>query len=110
MTDQEINRRLALAIGWTSDRMRYYKGDSRLFLKARMFSEDWDFYVWRPFDYREWNVAAPIAERYDCFPQKTDCGDWIGFVPWSRVDTWSDTPQKAIALAVIAAHKAGVLK
>jgi len=87
MTDLEISKALALAIGWKKD-------------DIAMFSNEMEVWSggWRTFDYRDWNVIGPIAERYDCFPTKMNGG-------WYCLDEYADTPQKAIALYVIGAKK-----
>jgi hypothetical protein len=60
--------------------------------------------VLRIFDYRDWNVIGPIAERYDCFPiHLRDV--WNSRFMWRGTGVIADTPQKAIALAVIGAKK-----
>jgi len=86
MTDLEISKALALAIGWKKD-------------DIAMFSNEMEVWSggWRTFDYRDWNVIGPIAERYNFFPQRA-------FYQWQVrgwTDTLADTTQKAIALAVI---------
>ena len=88
MTDLEISKALALAIGWP--KMNEYCG---ILLVA-------EYGAWRPFDYRDWNVIGPIAERYDCFPYHTYGCKWTA---WSGDCSEHDTPQKAIAMAVIGA-------
>ena len=100
MTDLEISKALALAIGWhpgliikTPNEVRCYRG-----------VKQWG---WQKFDYRDWNVIGPIAERFDCFPTKSvqpsRKGEW-----WSREgmqNVYADIAQKAIALAVIGGVK-----
>ena len=87
MTNLEISKALALAIGW--ERLLVSEGKLRLPRNEKQWS-------WQVFDYRDWNVIAPIAERYDVFPRRVH-GQWtVGF---DR--ELEDTPQKAIALAVI---------
>jgi hypothetical protein len=105
MTDQEINRRLALAIGWEPKDMRPTL--EVLFLMDR--SRGPYFHTWEAFDYRDWRVIGPIAERYNCFPWRGDSGEWVSYAP-GYLPPFADTPQEAIALAVIEAHEAGVLK
>ena len=98
MTDLEIDRALALAIGY------------KLF-DVKFHDDMWAVVVyngsWRVFSHRDWNVIGPIAARYDCFPLRLRGGAWeaisrgkykLGFFN-------ADTPQKAIALAVIGAKK-----
>ena len=98
MTDIEIDKALALAIGY------------KLF-DVKFHDDMWAVAVfrgsWRVFSHRDWNVIGPIAARYDCFPLRLRGGAWeaisrgkykLGFFN-------ADTPQKAIALAVIGALK-----
>ena len=63
----------------------------------------WDRSVekWRLFDYRDWAVAGPIAERYGLIVSFHRNWAWH-----ENVDIHSATPQKAIALAVIKMAKA----
>jgi hypothetical protein len=93
MTDLEISKALAVAIG------------HRIFGSVQVLKDCWVMWRgnWRTFDYRDWNVIGPIAERYECFPEKYNQG-WYA---WVCVDAavMADTPQKAIALAVIGAAK-----
>lgn len=98
MTDLEIDKALALAIGY------------KLF-DVKFHDDMWAVVVyngsWRVFSHRDWNVIGPIAERYDCFPLRLRGRAWeaisrgkykLGFFN-------ADTPQRAIALAVIGATK-----
>jgi hypothetical protein len=98
MTDIEIDKELALAIGY------------KLF-DVKFHDDMWAVVVyngsWRVFSHRDWNVIGPIAERYDCFPLRLRGRAWeaisrgkykLGFFN-------ADTPQRAIALAVIGATK-----
>lgn len=99
MTDLEISKALALAIGWTEDLVSTsFYGDAVMVDKGLN---------WRKFDYRDWNVIAPIAAKYDCFPHKiaSQLGDdfWWAWTD-DRIEGYGDTPQKAIALAVIGAR------
>ena len=97
MTHVEISKALALAIGWPEERVNVVHGC----VSITVAQDD----LWKStqsFDYRDWNVAGPIAERYNCFPY-----GYVRFVEWeSDMDGnlyYADTPQKAIALAVIGA-------
>jgi hypothetical protein len=104
MSDLEISKALALAIGWDKSRISIgIAGTSpgHQYLVVRP-----DGYKYgRPFNFLDWNVIGPIAAKYDCFPQKC-CGEWSSMVATNSL-TWveADTPQKAIALAVIGAKK-----
>ena len=101
MTDLEISKALALAIGWKEECLRATDKGNLYAYRA------W----WREFSYLDWNVIGPIAERYDAFPIKLlDCktpDKWEAYAyaifgEWER----ADTPQKAIALAVIECERA----
>ena len=99
MTDLEISKALALAIGWKPDDVQAYKYADRL--EVWWFNdEDYD-YDWRIFDYRDWNVIGPIAEKFDCFPYRNFREQWT--TDWT--EGGYAAPQKAIAMAVIGAKK-----
>lgn len=110
MTDLEISKALALAIGWKDCNIDPDVITIRDAYKPEPELHCWDKSqgLWRVFDYRDWAVAGPIAAKYDCFPQKGKglSGDeyW-----WSCTEglheSYADTPQKAIALAVIQGAK-----
>ena len=100
MNDQEINRKLA-SIWWRYVRVRFGSDDVGVAIKLEG--------PFRKFDYRDWRVIGPIAQRYDCFPFNGG-GGWCAYVGHASRAVYIDTPQKAIALAVIAAWEAGVLE
>ena len=89
MNDLELSRKLALAIGYREHHAQDHGTNALWVLRNSN---------WKMFDYRDWNVIGPIAQRYDCFPYK-----WNGFWEPMGTDTYvyADTPQRAIALAVI---------
>ena len=87
MTDLEIDRALALAIGWR-----------KTCESTKTFWVVEDSGNRRVFSHSDWNVIGPIAEKYDCFPWKDCRGDWV-----NKHYQHTTTPQKAIALAVIGA-------
>jgi hypothetical protein len=98
MTDIEIDKALALAIGY------------KLF-DVKFHDDMWAVVVyngsWRVFSHRDWNVIGPIAERYDCFPLRLRGRAWeaISRSKYKLGFFNADTPQRAIALAVIGATK-----
>lgn len=106
MTHQLINRKLSKAIGWPKRQARI-DGDGEVRLLVHIPGHYGP--LWRVFDYRDWRTIGPIAQRYDCFPRKNG-SKWQAYVGHVCIMQFADTPQKAIALAVIAAHEAGVLK
>jgi hypothetical protein len=93
MTDLEVDKRLALAIGWKINHVTA-SGEVHIFIRRG---------ISRKFDYKDWAVIGPIAERYRCFPQRMG-GEWYSRCG-DRIAVFADTPQKAIALAVIGAKK-----
>ena len=107
MTDLEISKALALAIGWKPEQMH-----------THIYGTGWavsvirhdDECVLRIFDYRDWAVAGPIAEKFDCFPMRSadkviQEDDSFTFDIETGASSSADTPQKAIALAVIGSKK-----
>lgn len=109
MTDAEISRRLALAIGWEPHNVttQWGKGTFAHCFGGIPFVQDGGA-AWRIFDYRDPAVIWPIAERFDCFPHKR-----AGAKGWSAVTeegwdfgfdfSYADTAAKAVAIAVIKA-------
>ena len=94
MTDIEIDKALALAIGWPEDDVEPCGETIEVWAPEGR---------WRTFDHRDWATISPIAERYNCFPYKLrgiEChGGWN--VLSSGKDFTDISPQRAIALAVI---------
>jgi hypothetical protein len=106
MTDLEISKALALAIGWKeNDDDPDVQTVVPSHLCEDVYLEVWFENNWCPFDYRDWNVIGPIAERYDCFPYKTYYGKWTAWGGDCSDCSEYKTPQKAIALAVIKGAK-----
>ena len=96
MSDLEISKALALAIGWVHVEESCETHGPQIYVR-----ETNTYAPWNIFDYRNWNVISPIAERYDCFPYRNYEEQWA--TGWG--DAVADTPQKAIALAVIEGAK-----
>lgn len=107
MTDLEINKALALAIGHPEWAVRLY-GHSNVIVCTTGLGE-WPE-VWKLFDYRDPTVIWPIAERYNAFPFMEDFGTlkgkWLAQPGFNdRFERVADTAAKAVALAVIAGAK-----
>lgn len=98
MTDLEISKALAIAVGWKSEQIKVLRGASIVCVNRDGVGSDW---AWPTFDYRDWNVISPIAEKYECFPIRTKTDEWFANI-FDCNGFYADTPQKAIALAVIA--------
>ena len=92
MTDIEINKALALAIGWQSDQIIEYEGQAYIGLPVVFNSPGTKL-----FDYRFTSIIWPIAKRYNCFASRWRDEGWcVGL----RLAVF-DTPEKAVAMAVI---------
>ena len=101
MTDYEISRNLALAIGRHDDDVTSFDGHRISVYVAHRGG----FGSWREFDYRDPTVIWAIAERYRCFPEwQEGSNEW-----WSSVNVdaraYADTAAKAVAMAVIGLGK-----
>lgn len=95
MTDAEISRRLALAIGYAPKDIGRFNPphDMRIVVP---FGNGW-----RLFSYKSPSVIWPIAERFNCFPE-FDGSEWRA---WTIVPHFADTAAKAVALALIKAYE-----
>ena len=116
MTDIEISKALALAIGYLPEHVREYGVGSSNYNRGegiiQVFRHDGVYgvnrtecnFLWNDFRYTTWNVIGPIAELFDAFPFRI-ASKWHIFNVKTTGTTCADTPQKAIALAVIGAKK-----
>jgi len=117
MTDLEISKALALAIGYLPEHVREYGVGSSNYNRGegiiQVFRHDGVYgvnrtecnFLWNDFRYTTWNVIGPIAERFDAFPKKlASMEGWWADV-FGKDARFADTPQKAIALAVIGAKQ-----
>ena len=91
MTEQEhleISRDLALAIGWKPEQIKDCKG--YILVGGGLF------------DYRDEVIAFRVAERYNAWPTKFETRSGYWAMVNDKDVQCADTPQLAIALAVIA--------
>lgn len=101
MTDAEISRRLAVAIGWP--RVVTAVATNTVLVSESVGSPG----SWRKFDYRDPDVIWPIAKIYKVehigsVDRRAFCS-WTGSgKPYGTAS--AETVHKAIALAVINAH------
>ena len=93
MNDLELSRKLALAIGWHPGLIIKAPNEVRCYRGVKQWG-------WQKFDYRDWNVIGPIATEYNTFPRRQG-RSWIAWFNNCSHCTVADTPQAAIALAVI---------
>lgn len=116
MTDLEISKALALAIGWTENRRDengFLDPDIQTLWNVRMMTEPtmqvWFQGAWRDFDYRDPTVIWPIAEHYSAFPSDSYKNGtwWVASCERNGkiIKRGATTPQKAVALAVITEAK-----
>ncbi len=104
MTDLEINKALALAVGWLPGDIIEYPGQDYIGLPVLINGR-----AIKLFSYRFPVVIWPIAERYNVFPaSEFHAGKlprrWWAFGRDMRLH-FADTAAKAVALAVIGASK-----
>lgn len=103
MTDAQISRALALAIGYRPEDVRI-RGNS-VEVRRPLRPGAWLSEGWHLFSYGWPDVAWAVAERYDCFPYFMESTQTWTCSPaqWAlRKD--ADTAAKAVALAVIKAE------
>lgn len=98
MTDDEINRRVAEIEGW--ERLgagTWVKGMAEL----RQWAEGCPLYA------TDWAWCGPLAEKYIElleWDRAKPSGKWLAMAKGGVLVRGNDTPQRAICLAVIAAH------
>lgn len=93
MTDLEIDKALALAIGWEPEDVNVVHGCVSI-----TTYKDGNWKSTRSFSHKDWNVIGPIAAQRNMFPYR------VGHKWWNVAGYGCpvvDTPQTAIALAVI---------
>lgn len=97
MTDLEISKALALAIGWEKSNILPSVIDTE-------YSQCWLWlgHAWKVFDYRDPAVIWPIAAKFDCFPMRISEG-WLAPSPGSDIYNGycDESPEKAVAMLVI---------
>lgn len=105
MTNTEISRRLALAIGYAPHNVRVDDDGAVWVHRADEFG-----WCWMPFDHRDERTIFIIAARYNAFPRLRN-GKWYVSVRKgvNGVDAEHDCPATCIALATIEAKERGLL-
>jgi hypothetical protein len=105
MTDSEISRKLALAIGYTADQINATPYFCNVWHKTGPDSVNCA--AWHRFDYADPLVIWPIAARYKCFPHFSQFDrpgrQWATLMGGKMFET--ATPEMAVALAVIEGSK-----
>lgn len=103
MTDTEIDKRLALAIGYRPGTILVADDGLVLVWFDGVYGQ---FY--RRFSHKDWHTIGPIAERFDLFPVRLTDGKWSRVVcgpapAFLLTDIIESTPQRCIALAALCA-------
>jgi hypothetical protein len=99
MTHHITNKALALAIGTDKFHIHDYKDKAGKHDIKCLVGDDWE-----SFDYRQHDVIWPIAVQFNCFPWCDGLGDWWASVEGGK-EVSADTPELAVALAVIGSAK-----
>ena len=107
MTKNEIDRHLALAIGYPADRVRNLHGFVQVFNGFSYNHADGpiSYNGWQRFDHTLPDVIWPIAERFNSFPRRQyNACEFIGWHCWAMCQGYGkhSNPATASALAVIA--------
>ena len=102
MTKNEIDCRLALAIGYPAKRVRTIHGFVQVYNAWGRLDGPIQYNGWQRFDHTEPAVIWPIAEKFDAFPMRFPAGLWWTSVPGCDAPQDPQTsPATATALAVI---------
>lgn len=107
MTDSEIDKRLALAIGYPTDRVRILKTKFGGFVQVSNNDDSrmdgpMHFNGWQRFDHTDPAVIWPIAESFDAFPEKRYSYDCIhiGWHCFASGKSYGAHPNPATATAM----------
>lgn len=111
MTNTDISRRLALAIGYAPQNVRVDDDGVVEVLRADEFG-----WYWMPFSHSNERTIFRIAARYDLFPHWSALSNkWVNPLIQTESgccllkEAQSDCPATCIALAVIEASERGLL-
>ena len=103
MTPLEIDRRLALAIGYAPEVVRNAHGGVQVWNDDSRIDGPMQYHGWQRFDHTDPAVIWPIAERFKAFPRLSllhNC-DWFAFASPDGNGKHHENPATASALAVI---------
>jgi hypothetical protein len=103
MTNLDIDRRLALAIGYRPEDVQVRPGE-RVFVR-------YEKGLWIQFKHQDTSTIYPIAERYRMMPQWAEGNSmWLVRSHGGTIWTHHADPRTCIALAVIEAAERVLLK
>jgi hypothetical protein len=107
MTNTEIDRKLALAIGWKPESISDVELQDGSIIVMVIKNPCLRY----RFSHQGPTVILPIMERHDCFPHKLANGEWVSnFQNMPGVAAGVHTnPRTAAALAVIKAKDMGLI-
>lgn len=97
MTDTEINKALALKIGYLPEYVNADKDGLVSVCRTAFFGRYWSL-----FDYKDWRTIMPIAVKYGiCMRPLPSIGTNLAYSQHVSVVGEAKTLQRAIALAVL---------
>ena len=104
MTNTEIDRKLALAMGYLPEHVAETHGAGRICIDVKRGKR------WHVFSHQDPTVILPIIERYDCAPYfvRKEWHAYLGDHP-TATNCRHTNPRTAIALAVIKAKDMGLI-
>jgi hypothetical protein len=115
MTNTEIDRKLALAIGWKPEDVvvgGVGPGDCCFLVVSWWVTAQGDNMKGeRRFSHQDPTVILPIMERHDCLPHKLWNDEWVSYfedMPGVAAGVHTN-PRTAAALAVIKAKEMGLI-
>jgi hypothetical protein len=109
MTNLEIDRRLALVIGYAPEDVRVVCGDLFVRRVTRGDSKtQLSYSAWERFDHKDPGTIYPIAEKYKLMPVwLRNSKEWAVYKTQHWV--YHNCPRVCAALAVIEAKESGIL-
>jgi len=108
MTPIEINRRLALAIGYAPEAVSSRKDGTVVNTDKDWLDRPVEY--WSRFDHQDWHTIGPIMERYRVIPYWNHTFEDFAFWLKDFSIVKDDDLRTCAALAVIEARERGLLK
>ena len=101
MSPLEIDKALALAIGYLPEHVKAGKNSVMVYREYASSNTAFSWGTWLLFSHADPTVIWPLAKHYKCFPSDSaiDHGRW-----WARSyekNVYADTPEAAVAMAII---------
>lgn len=99
MTETEINKALALKIGYLPEHVNVAKDGLVSVCRTAFFGR-----YWSQFDFMDWHTIMPVAVKYGLDLLCSEYGSSLAGFPWGE-KAMAPTLQRAIALAVLGAKE-----